>query len=144
MNFHHLFAVLLFGHNLTSDIFFIQQRHCVKRLEQCLTFDPFITLIWNLNGIWIGISDILIKQKTFLCRILTIISYLLRRSCKHHGNRTTNRTNIAAEINKMHVVFSKHPRRFSCVWKIRLRLSYEITRFTKRTRRKCKYMYVKM
>lgn len=124
--------------------FFIQQRHCVKRLEQCLTFDPFITLIWNLNGIWIGISDILIKQKTFLCRILTIISYLLRKSCKHHGNRTTNRTNIAAKINKMHVVFSKHPRRFSCVWKIRLRLSYEITRFTKRTRRKCKYMYVKM
>lgn len=45
LNFHHLFAVLLFGHNLTSDIFFIQQRHCVKRLEQCLTFDPFITLI---------------------------------------------------------------------------------------------------
>lgn len=22
MNFHHLFAILLFGHNLTSDIFF--------------------------------------------------------------------------------------------------------------------------
>lgn len=53
MNFHHLFAVLLFGHNLTSDIFFIQQRHCVKRLEQCLTFDPlhyaYLKFEWNLN-----------------------------------------------------------------------------------------------
>lgn len=127
-------------------VFFYTTTPLCQKTGTMFDFWPLhYTLIWNLNGIWIGISDILIKQKkTFLCRILTIISYLLRRSCKHHGNRTTNRTNIAAEINKMHVDFSKHPRRFSCVWKIRLRLSYEITKFTKRTRRKCKYMYVKM